>query len=148
MLPVLVHAHQLQGVVHPAADLRGRDPKVLRGEGHVLLHHIGHNLVVRVLKDHAHGAPDVQQALLVGGVHAVHPHLAAGGKQDGVHMLGQSGLARAVMAQHGHEGARFNFQIHAVQHHGGDALGCGIGEAERLSFDNGMFHDSRVPFVS
>ena len=137
VLPVFIHSHGLKGGVHPLADLRRRDPQIFGGKGHVLFHHIGYNLVVRVLEHHAYGAADVQQPGLVGGVHAAHPHLAPGGEQDGVHMLGQGGLAGAVVAQHGHEGARFDLQIHSVQHDGSQPLGDGIGEAQVVGFDDG-----------
>ena len=145
VLPELVHAHRLQGVVHPAADLLRGHPQILRGEGHVLLHHVGYDLVVRVLEHHAHGAADVQQLLLVGGVHTVHIHLAPGGEQDGVEVLGQGGLAAAVVAQNGHKGALFNIQLDAVQHDGGHPLGGDIGEAHVLRFDDCVVHN-KPPF--
>ena len=39
--------------------------QILRGEGHVLLHHVGNDLVIRVLEHHAHAAADLQQQGLV-----------------------------------------------------------------------------------
>ncbi len=74
----LAHTHGGQGIVHPAADLLRGHAQVLRGKGHVLLHHVGDDLVVRVLEHHAHPAADLQKQFLVGGVHALHVHLAAG----------------------------------------------------------------------
>ena len=140
VLPVLVHAHGLEGVVHPPADLRRGHPQILRGEGHVLLHHVGNDLVVRVLEYHAHGAADVQQFILVGGVDAVHVDFAAGGQQDGVQVLGQGGLAGAVVPQHSHEGALLDVQAYPVQHKGVDRPLLRIGEAEPLCLNDCMVH--------
>ena len=102
---VVAHAHHGQGLVHPAANLRRGHAQVLRGKGHVLFHHVGHNLVVRVLENHAHRAAHGQQLVLLGGVQSVHPDFAPGGQEDGVQVLGQGGFARAVVAQNGHETA-------------------------------------------
>ena len=140
VLPELIHPHGLQGVVHPAADLLRGDAQILRGEGHILLHHVGHDLVVRVLEHHAHRAAHVQQPGLVSGVHAIHVHFSAGGQQDGVHVLGQGGLSAAVVTQHGHKGPLLDVQVHAVQHHRGHALRRGVGKAQALCFDDRLIH--------
>ena len=139
---VRCHAHGGQRLIHPLADLGGGHAQVLRGEGHILLHHAGHDLVVRVLEHHAHPAADVQQGRLVGGVHAIHVHLAVGGQEDGVEVLGQGGLARAVVAQDGHEGAGLDGQADPVQHRGGHPLLGGIAEEQVLGFDDGFFHSA------
>ena len=136
MLPKFIHTHRLQRVVHAPADLGGGDAEVFGGESHVLLHHVGDDLVIRVLKDHAHRAADIQQQIVVGGIHAADKYLAAGRQQNGVHMLGQCGLAGAVMPQHGDKGPLLDLQIHAVQHHGRDAFGSGVGEAEVLCLND------------
>ena len=142
MLPEFVHAHGLQGVIHPAADLLGGDSQVFRGEGHVLLHHVGHDLVVGVLEDHANRLTDVQKQGIVGGVHAADVYLAPGGQEDGVHVLGQGGLAATVVAQNGHEGALFNVEVHAVQHGGGDTLGGDVGKTHPLGLNDGFLHNN------
>ena len=98
MAGILRHAHRPEGGVHPLPDLRRGNSQILRGEGHVLFHHAGHDLVVRVLEHHANLTADVQQQRLVGSVHAVHIHLAPAGQKNGVEVLGQSGFARAVVA--------------------------------------------------
>ena len=96
-----------------------------------------HNLVVRVLKHHAHPAANLQQEALVGGVHAVHIYLPAPRQEDGVHVLGERGLAAAVVAQDDHKAALPDGHADAVQ--GVDrrlALLGGIGEGEILcSYD-------------
>ena len=99
----LAHAHRRQGVVHPLPDLPAGNPQVLRGEGHVLLHHVGHDLVVRVLEHHAHRPADGQQQMFVQGVHSLHIHMAPAGQQNTVERLGQGGLAGSVVAQHHHD---------------------------------------------
>ena len=97
MAGVICHAHRLQCVIHPPADLLRGHSQVLRGKSHILLYHIGNDLVIGVLKHHAHAAAYLQQKSLVRRVHSLHPHLAAGGQQDGVHMLGQGGFPGAVV---------------------------------------------------
>ena len=47
---VFIHADLPQRVIHPLADLRRGDAEVLRREGDVLLHDVGYDLVIRVLK--------------------------------------------------------------------------------------------------
>ena len=139
----LRHAHIPEGVVHPAADLCTGDAQVLRGEGHVLLHHVGNDLVVRVLEDHAHPLADGEEVCSLGGVHPLHQDLAAGGDEDGVHGLGQGGLAGAVVAQHHHEAALLNGEGDPVQ---GVfrllALLRRVGEGDILQFDHGRHGNS------
>ena len=131
------HAHRRQRVVHAAANLLARDAQILRGEGHVLLHHVGNDLVIRVLEHHAHAAADLQQQGLVPGVHTLYIHRAAAGQQHRVHMLGQSGFAGAVMAQHHHEAAPFNGQRYILQRDGGGlSLLRRIGEGEMLGLQH------------
>ena len=131
---VFAHAHGGQGLVHPLPDLGGGHAQILRAEGHVLLHHAGDNLVIRVLEHHAHPAADVQQELLVAGVHAVHVHLARCGQENGVEVLGQGGFPRPVVAQHRHKLPRPDGQGDPVQHRGGDALLGGVAEGEVFGF--------------
>ena len=83
---------------------------------------------------------DVQQFILVGGVDAVHVDFAAGGQQDGVQVLGQGGLAGAVVPQHSHEGALLDVQAYPVQHKGVDRPLLRIGEAEPLCLNDCMVH--------
>ena len=132
----IIHAHLPEGGVHPLADLLGRHAQILRCEGHVVLHHVGDDLVVRILEDHAHGAADVQELVLVGGVHVPDPDLAGGGQEDGVHVLEQSGFAGAVVAQHGHEAALGDLQAHAAEDL---PLPLGVGEVYVFK-TNDRFH--------
>lgn len=67
---VLVHVHLFQGAVHSAAYLRAGNAQILRAESNVLLHHIRHDLVVRVLKHHAHVSPNGDKPVFIGGVDA------------------------------------------------------------------------------
>ena len=139
MAGVFRHAHSLQGIVHPLADLRRGHAQVLRGEGHVLLHNVGNDLVIRVLEHHADTPPYLQQQRRVRRVHPLHPHLAAGGQQHCVHVLGQGGFAGAVVAQDGHKAPFFNLQVHLPQS-GGLLLSSvlrRVGEGELFCFYHG-----------
>ena len=116
MLPVLVHIHLLQRLIHPLADHGTGYAQVFRAEGHILLHHIGNNLVIRVLENHAHLPADGDDSVLLGSVHAAHIHFAPAGKQNGIEMLGQSGFSAAVAAQNGHKRAFFNGNIQVLKY--------------------------------
>ena len=85
--------------------------QILRAKGHVLLHHVGNDLVVRVLENHTHAAADCHNSGQVGGVDAVHIHLSAGRQQDRIEVLCQGGFSAAVGAQDGHKAAAFNGKI-------------------------------------
>ena len=101
----IIHADLLQGCIHPCAYLLRRDAEILGREGYVILDDVGDDLVIRILKDHAHRGAHRQKVILVRRVHAVDIHLAAGRQQDGVEVLGERALAGAVVSQHGHERA-------------------------------------------
>ena len=101
----IIHADLLERGIHPRAYFLRRDAEVLGREGHVVLDDVGDDLVIGILKDHAHRGAHGQEIVLVGRVHAVDVHLAAGRQQDGVEVLGERALAGAVVPQHGHERA-------------------------------------------
>ena len=145
MFPVAVHVDGFQRVVHPLANLAGGNAQVFRSKSNVFLHHIGNDLVIRILENHANGAPELQQAVFVGRINAVHIDRSARGEQYGVHVLRQGGFARPVVAQHGDKGALLNVQTHPVQYDRGDPLGGGVGEAEvfRL-YDSGHSSPSDI----
>ena len=136
MGPILVHAHLLQRIVHTMADHGACDAQIFGRKGHVLLHHVGNDLVVGVLEDHAHAAPDGDQQLLVGGVHAVDMAGSAAGQQNGIEMLGKGRLARAVGAQDGNEAALLDLQIEVFKDlHALSRLQTGIAVGEIFYLD-------------
>ena len=99
----------------PAADLLGGQTQILRSKGHILFHHGGHDLVVRILEHHPCLFPDVKELVFLPSVHPSHPHLTPGGQQNGVDVLGQGGFPRTVVAQHRHKAPLLYFQVHPVQ---------------------------------
>ena len=101
----VIHTDLPEGGIHPRAYFLRRDAEVLGREGHVVLDDVGDDLVIGILKDHAHRGAHGQEILFVRRVHAVDIHLAAGRQQDGVEVLGERALAGAVVPQHGHERA-------------------------------------------
>ena len=137
--PVLVNAGHSHGLIHPAADFFRRHPKVFQGKGHILFHHRGHNLIVRVLEHHAHGLADVVELAVVLGVHSFHQHGAAFRQEDRVEMLGKGGFAAAVCPQHRHKFAFFHG--HAGSVHGPDILLVIVAEPHLIGADHrGIFH--------
>ena len=137
-LAQLVDAGHLHGVVDAAAHLAGGHAQVLQGKGHVLFHHGGHDLVVGVLKDHAHLLADVVELGVVGGVHPLHRDGAGLGQQDGVEVLGQGGLAAPVGPQHRHKLAPPHPHAHPVQCVAGGVRV--VPEAQVLCLQNRFLH--------
>ena len=101
----VIHADLPEGRVHARTDLLRRHAEVLRREGHIVLDDVCDDLVIGILKDHAHRGAHGQEVIFVRRVHAVNIHLAAGRQQDGIEELGQCALARAVVPENGHERA-------------------------------------------
>ena len=112
-----VHAHGGESFIHAAANVGRGDAQILEAEGHILLHHVGDDLVVGVLEHHAHGAANGDDLLLIQRVHSRHEHPAARGQQHRVHMLGEGGFARAVVSQHRHKAALFDGKVNVAQRH-------------------------------
>ena len=101
----IIHTDLPEGRVHARADLLRRHAEVLGCEGHIVLDDVCDDLVIGVLKDHAHRGAHGQKVIFVRRVHAVNIHLAAGRQQDGVEVLGERALAGAVVPEDGHERA-------------------------------------------
>lgn len=95
------HSHHPQAVIHAATDLRGRQGKVARTEGHILLYRHPDDLVVRILEHHPHPAADLLPGSGVAGLHAVHGHRSGRGNQQGIEVFDQGGLAATVGADQG-----------------------------------------------
>ena len=142
----LAHAHGGEGVIHLFPNFLRGHAQVLRGKGHVLLHHIGNNLVIRVLEHHAHPLADRQKQSLIRGIHSLYINLAAGGQQHRVEGLGQGGLSGAIMPQHHHKAALFNLHVYTVQ---GQDRGlpflCRIGKAQLICLNHGCHSVSLFP---
>ena len=88
------------GVLHPAADLRLRQPQVHRPKGDIPVHVGREELIVRVLKYQAHPAAQFRQ--VPPGVRdglPVQQHLPALRGQHAVEVEKQGGFARPVGAQ-------------------------------------------------
>ena len=141
VLPVFIHPHRLEGLVHPAADFGGLHPVVLQGKGHVLLHNGGDDLVVRILEDHPHPLADVVEVLFLPGVHPFYQDPSPHGQEDGVEMLGEGALPGAVVPQNGQELARGDLQGDLLQHQPGGILLL-VSEGNLLRF-NDLVHSAR-----
>ena len=108
VLPVFVHPHRLEGVVHPAADLLRRDAEVFGAEGHVLFHDGGDELIIRVLQHHPHRAADLILLLFVRGIDPPDQHGAARRQQHGIEMFGEGRFSAAVVPEQGDERTLFD----------------------------------------
>ena len=75
-----VHSNLLQRIIHSLANGRTGNTQILRAKGHILLYHVGNDLVIRILEDHTDGASNTNELVFVGSIHAEHIGLAPGGQ--------------------------------------------------------------------
>ncbi len=115
MLAVFVHTHILKGLVDPLPDGGTGNAQILWGKRHILLHHIGNDLVIGVLKHHSDPSANGNQSALILGVHVIDPDTSAAGQQNGVKMLRQRGLAGAVAAENRDKASLLDFEVQAVK---------------------------------
>ena len=100
-----------QRLLHTAGDLRAGNTQVFRAKGHILFHHVGDDLIIRILENHTHITADADQKFLIGGIQAADIDLAAAGKQNGIKMLGKGGFSATIAAQNRHKTTLFNCKI-------------------------------------
>ncbi len=94
-------AHPAQGLTNALPDLPGRQRQVTRTEGHIFLHGHAHDLVVRVLENHAHGPADPALQGGVPGIETIHGHSPLRRNEQGVQMLQERALPAAVVPGQG-----------------------------------------------
>ena len=63
-----------------APDLRAGNAQILRPKGYILLHHVGNDLIVRILEHHTNISPHRHQPVRVGGIQSADINLSAGGE--------------------------------------------------------------------
>ena len=97
------HAHEREGGGHTFGDLRAVDSVVFKAEGDVLSDYGGHELVVGVLKDHAHLSAQLPDVRFAFRIKPRDGQLALLYFKQGVEMLHKGGLPAAVMAENGNE---------------------------------------------
>ena len=135
--PMGRHVHPRERPVDPPPDFVPRQTQVFRAEGHVFFHDRGDDLVIRVLKDHADGAADVQCPVGFARVPVLDPHVAGVRQQQRIEMLGQRRLARPVVAQDDHIFSLANLQIHPAQRRYRLFIALLVGVMEILDADDG-----------
>jgi hypothetical protein len=135
--PVGLHAHLFQRPVHATGDLLPRHAQVFRPKGHILLDDGGHDLVVRLLKDHAHGAADGAQVAALARIPFLHPDVALRRQQQPVEVPGQRRFARTVVADDDHILARLDGQVDASQRVDGALALRLVGVVEIFNADDG-----------
>ena len=77
-------AHACEGVRHALRKFVCGDAQVFWSKGNIVFHERGDQLIVGVLKHHAHARAHVVDQLRVGGVQAVNLDAAAIGYEQGV----------------------------------------------------------------
>ena len=132
---VVGHADQVEGVHHPAVELRAREPEVRRPEPDVGPHRAHEQLVVGVLEDDADPAPDLAQ-VLARHRQAADRDLPAPGREDAVEVQHERGLAGAVGPQERDPLTLLDPEIDAVQR----LVAVGVGEREPPDVEHGDAH--------
>ena len=107
--------HIGQRARHALAQLGQLNAQVLGAECHIVLNQRGHQLVIRILKNHTGGLTDKIRALGIGRAHSIHRHRSLVGQQKRIHVLRQRGLAAAVASQNADELTRIHMSAHARQ---------------------------------
>ena len=115
MQPILRHSHHGQGLIHAPADLGRRQAQVLWPKGHIFLHNGCDNLIVRVLKHHAHPLANVPDSAGIFGINPVNDASSRAGNQQCIQMLGQCRFPGSIAANNRHEFAGGDFQTYMVQ---------------------------------
>ena len=113
-LLILLHAHHLQRLLHALQNFLSGHAEIFRPKGDFLIHHRGHQLVIRVLKDHAGRLPNGQLVFLLGSIHPGDFQSARGWRIQRVHQPGKSGFAAAVMPEYDDELPFFDGKVDAV----------------------------------
>ncbi len=85
----LIHMHSCQGRLDPGDHLLGWNTHVLQAERHIFLHNGGHDLVIRILKNHACPLANRQSVLILPGVHSAHGNRAFRWNVQGIDQFGQ-----------------------------------------------------------
>ena len=126
----ILKSDRAQHLVASALNLVRREVEVARTEGDLVLDGRGENLMVGVLEDVADLGGGFGRAHR-GAVAPVEHHGARDRMQQAHQMLGQRGLARAVLADDRDELARRDPQIDRIEHR----RSVGVVEAERAHLD-------------
>ena len=115
MHAVFVHPDLLQRIIHTLTDLLAGHSQILRSKRHIVFHHIGDDLVIRILEHHPDGLPDRKELVLIGGIHTIDPHFPFRGCEDAVKMLGKGGFSRSVVPEDRHKAPLLDRKIDALQ---------------------------------
>ena len=113
------HIHRLQRFLDAAVHFVVLYAQILQSEGNLLLHHRGDDLIVGVLKDHAHLAVDLGQVVVVFYVQSADGNASFIGNADPVEMLCKGGFPAPVVPENGDE--------LALLHRKGNVLEYGLG---------------------
>ncbi|MPN11017.1 hypothetical protein SDC9_158315 [bioreactor metagenome] len=115
----------------------GGHAKVFKPESHILAHHGGDDLVIRVLEHHAAALADLPGIFIIRRIHAADKDLAGRRRIQAVEQLGDRRLAGAVVTKQGHKLAPLDIQADIVN---GELLALFIGKAQVLQADMGLTH--------
>ena len=107
--------HVGQRTRHALTQLGQLNAQVLGAERHIIFNQSRHQLIIRILENHAGRLTDEVRALGVGRAHSVHRHRSLVGQQKRVQMLRQRGLAAAVASQNADELACIHVSAHTRQ---------------------------------
>ena len=107
------HVYHVECACHEAIDALGSKAEIARPKGHILGHGFGEELEFGKLEGQADALAHASRRLGA-DVAAVEEHATARGFEQGVEVLGEGGLARAVGAHEGQYGASGDVYINVA----------------------------------
>ena len=105
--PLWAHPDGSERLIHPLRQIIPAQAEVGRAEGHVIAHRRHEELVVGVLEDHPHAAPNLGDRV-IGDLTTTDAHGPRGGPQDRIEVKDQGGLPSAIGPEQGNPLARVN----------------------------------------
>lgn len=114
------HADGCERVVYTLSYFFRRDADIFGSESHILLDYGRHELVIRILKYHAHAAADIVK-LTVGHIFRVclfseKIQLARGGCQYHADYFCKCAFAAAIVSENSRKAAALDFEVHRTKH--------------------------------
>ena len=110
-----LHPHHDERLINTLTDLRRGQPEVCRAEGHILFNGHANNLIIGVLKNHSHPAPDLFEVFVIPGIHSVNDNSPPARGKQRIQMLDQRGLTAAIGTDQGDMLPFVNFHMDILQ---------------------------------
>jgi len=127
------HSHLLQGLLYPQFHLFLGASQVERAEGHVVEDSGGEELILWVLKDQPHLAPDPLEVPVLDG-QAENPHRTIVAPEEAIQVEQEGGFTRPIGADEGHPLPSAHDEADSSQR----LLPIGVGVRQPLDLDRSL----------